>query len=70
MSIFKTAKENGNTLFVDVTKLFNKLPLDKQNFLKKCTIEHPKGTLSNDSPLLENSFFDNHILSSAFIKKH
>lgn len=70
MSIFKTAKENGNTLFVDVTKLFNKLPLDKQNFLNKCTVEHPKGMLSNDSFLLKDSFFDNHVLSGAFIKKH
>lgn len=70
MEVFKTAKENGNTLFVDVTKLFNKLPLEEQYFLKKCTIEHPKGMLSNDSYLLKDNFFETNILFGSFVKEH
>lgn len=45
MEIFNTDTKNGNTLFVDLTKLFLNLSKEEQNFLKKCRIIHPDKTI-------------------------
>lgn len=70
MTIFKTDKENGNTVFVDTSKIFNKLKLEDQNFLKKVLIERTKDTFSPEAEIYNNDFFQNNILSSDFIREH
>jgi alpha-ketoglutarate-dependent taurine dioxygenase len=70
MEVFKTDKKNGNTVFVDVTKLYQNLPQEDRDFLKNSTAEFPLDMFSITTPIEDDPFIQNNILSGPFIREH
>jgi alpha-ketoglutarate-dependent taurine dioxygenase len=69
MEVFNTQPERGNTLFVDLTKLYLNLSLDEQDFLRQCTIIHPQHLIDDSDYLAIKDKIQKDITSSV-IKEH
>lgn len=69
MKTFKTNEENGNTVFANATKIFNKLKKEDQEFLKKSKIERKENIL-NSNFIKEHWFTNEPVVRGSFTSKN
>lgn len=70
MEIFQAEQGHGNTVFVNATDIYNRLPKEDQDFLADCLAIFPSGMIGNNLEWAKEDFIKNDLLIGPFIRKH
>lgn len=70
MEIFTAEPGHGNTVFVNTTDLYNKLPAEDREFLKSSIAVFPAGMVSSDLQWGQDELIQSNSLTGPFIREH
>ena len=70
MEIFQAEKGSGNTVFVNTTELYNRLPVKDQDFLKSAIAVFPFSMIGHNLEWGEEDLVKNDLLTGPFIREH
>lgn len=70
MEIFTTQPGHGNTVFVNTTDLYNKLPREDRDFLKSTIAVFPSTMIGTNLEWSKEELIKNDLLTGPFIREH